>query len=330
MLGSWTRRTALRCSNANRMLQTVRHASSKHTAYEEALALIQKDKQERLKMLDMVEKELARLQKTTHSPAQLAALNALKFDLQVKSELNDPAIRRQFKEGNVDMSRPVFRYMTQKQFEKAPLSQLMERITQMRVVPDLLPLDVAPTVQVNIKLDNDTIVEPGVFIKPEQSLRLPEIDVTNFHTEQRLYTLMLVDPDSPDVANKTYQQRCHWLITNVPLSATESIVKDGETVLDYIPPHPQKGTKYHRYTLIAYEQPNAGKDKVDIKVEGRDAFDVKGLVERHGLQARGVSFFRQVWDETVSQIYSDILNTSEPIYGKPPRTDRYIRRAVYY
>lgn len=36
----------------------------------------------------------------THSPAQLAALNALKFDLQVKSELNDPAIRRQFKEGN--------------------------------------------------------------------------------------------------------------------------------------------------------------------------------------------------------------------------------------
>ena len=25
-------------------------------------------------------------------------------------------------------------------------------------------------------------------------MRLPEIDVTNFHTEQRLYTLMLVDP----------------------------------------------------------------------------------------------------------------------------------------
>lgn len=135
--------------------------------------------------------------------------------------------------------------------------------------------------------------------------------------------------------------------TNVPLSATESIVKDGETVLDYIPPHPQKGTKYHRYTLIAYEQPNSGKDKVDIKVDSRDGFDVKGLVERHGLQARGVSFFRQVWDETVSQIYSDILSkwmddaktsswlislldTSEPIYGKPPRTDRYIRRAVYY
>ena len=94
----------------------------------------------------------------------------------------------------------------------------------------------------------------------------------------------------------------------MPLSATESIVKEGETVLDYIPPHPQKGTKYHRYTLIAYEQPNAGKDKVDIKVQGRDAFDVKGLVERHGLQARGVSFFRQVWDETVSQIYSDILS----------------------
>ncbi|KAI8142440.1 phosphatidylethanolamine-binding protein, partial [Fennellomyces sp. T-0311] len=299
------------------------------TAYEEALNLIQVDKKERLQMLERVDKEIARVKKGT--PAQLSALNALKFDLQVKSELNDPEIQRSFSAGNLDMGRPVYRYMRQRQFEKAPRTQLLQRITQMNVIPDLLPLDLEPTVQVNINLKGEEgAVEPGVFVKPAQTIEIPKVDVTNFHTDKRLYTLALVDPDSPDVANKTYQQHCHWLITNVPLSATESTVAAGDSVLEYVPPHPQKGTKYHRYTLIAYEQPNGGNDKVDIKVESREAFDIKALAQAHGLEPRGVSFFRQVWDETVSSIYNDILHTHEPVYGKPPKPQRYIRRAVYY
>ncbi|KAI9310639.1 phosphatidylethanolamine-binding protein [Dichotomocladium elegans] len=334
MFHSLTRRVASRCNVATRMALPVRHVSTapQRTAYEEALVLIETDKKERLKMLEKVEKEIARVQKS-NSPAQsaqLAALNALKFDLQVKSELNDPEVHRTFARGEVDMGRPVFRYMRQKEFEKAPLKQLMERITQMNVVPDVLPLDVKPTVQVNIHFADGSAIEPGVFTKPEQSIKPPKVDVTNFHTEQRLYTLALVDPDSPDVENKTYQQRCHWLITNVPLSTTQSIVESGETVLEYVPPHPQKGTKYHRYTLIAYEQPNGGKDKVDVKVDKRDGFDIKNLAQSHGLQVRGVSFFRQVWDETVSDIYSDILKMPEPVYGKPPKPQRYIRRATYF
>ena len=118
--------------------------------------------------------------------------------------------------------------------------------------------------------------------------------------------------------------------TNVPLSATSPVVKEGDSVLDYIPPHPQKGTKYHRYTLIAYEQPNEGQTKVDIKVDSRDQFDVKGLAETHGLQVSGATFFRQVWNESVSKIYSEILKEHEPVYGKPPKTQRYIQRTVYY
>lgn len=117
---------------------------------------------------------------------------------------------------------------------------------------------------------------------------------------------------------------------NVPLSATESVVKGGDSVLDYVPPHPQKGTKYHRYTLIAYEQPNEGQDKVNIAVESRDHFDAKALAATHGLKATGATFFRQLWDESVSKIYSEILKQHEPIYGKSPKVDRYIQRTVYY
>lgn len=116
----------------------------------------------------------------------------------------------------------------------------------------------------------------------------------------------------------------------MPLSTTESVVKGGDVVLDYCPPHPEKGTKYHRYTMIAYEQPENGQAKVDIKVQGRDAFDVKALAEQHGLKVTGASFFRQVWDETVSSIYDDILKIPEPFYGKPRKPERYIQRAVYF
>ncbi|KAI8084411.1 phosphatidylethanolamine-binding protein [Gilbertella persicaria] len=332
MLSNLTRRSfqAARCSLRTNVLAT-RQASTKpsaHTAYEEALKLIEQDKKERLNMLERLEKEIARVSNNV-TPAQLKALNALKFDLQVKSELNDPQVQKNFKLGNIDMGKPVYRYMRQKQFEKAPKSKLMERLTQMNVIPELLAPGMDPTVEVNIKLAEGQ-VEPGVFIKPEQSIERPEIEITNFHTEQRLYTLMLVDPDSPDIQNKTYQQHCHWLLTNVSLSATSPVVEGGDSVLDYIPPHPQKGTKYHRYTLIAYEQPNEGQTKVDIKVDSRDHFDVKSLAQAHGLKVTGATFFRQEWDESVSKIYSQILKENEPVYGKPPKVQRYIQRTVYY
>lgn len=84
----------------------------------------------------------------------------------------------------------------------------------------------------------------------------------------------------------------------------------GDVVLDYVPPHPQKGTKYHRYTLIAFEQPNEGQDKVDVKVDGRDGFDVKLLAQSVGLKPTGATFFREEWDDSVSKIYSEVLSKS--------------------
>jgi large subunit ribosomal protein L35 len=81
--------------------------------------LIELDKKERLNMLQRVEKEIARVSKSKQidlvsilplvysffsiiasSPAQLKVLHALKFDLQVKAELNEPEVQKNFKLGN--------------------------------------------------------------------------------------------------------------------------------------------------------------------------------------------------------------------------------------
>lgn len=72
------------------------------------------------------------------------------------------------------MSKPVYRYMRQKQFEKAPKTKLMERLTQMSVIPDILAPDMNPTVEVCINVAEGQ-VEPGVFLKPEQVIYLNKL-----------------------------------------------------------------------------------------------------------------------------------------------------------
>lgn len=65
-------------------------------------------------------------------------------------------------------------------------------------------------------------------------------------------------------------------------------------------------------------------------MEGRSHFDVKNLASTHGLKPIGATFFRQQWDESVSKIYAEVLKQHEPVYGKPPKVERYIQRTVYY
>jgi len=132
----------------------------------------------------------------------------------------------------------------------------------------------------------------------------------------------MIDPDMPDVEQKSFQTKWHWLITNIPLKATKTDISGGETILPYMPPHPPKGTKYHRYSFGIYEQPH-GKIKVNDIEQYKKTQD---FVEKHRLKLRGASFFREVWDKDVSKIYKSILHTREPVYVKQPKFDSYLER----
>lgn len=115
--------------------------------------------------------------------------------------------------------------------------------------------------------------------------------------------------------------------TNVPLSAvqTEVSTDNANEVLPYVPPHPPKGTRYHRYTLLLAEQPNEGRDKVEIQSKdvSRET-TLRDLCSQHKLNVKGLTFFRQVWDKDVSRIYKEILKEDEPVYGKQPKTDELL------
>ena len=86
---------------------------------------------------------------------------------------------------------------------------------------------------------------------------------------------------------------------------------------NYVPPHPQHGTPYHRYTILLLQNPG-GTERVDIDVQKylsqRDAFDVRAFCATYGFDldrnghGGGVFMWREVWNETVSDIYKMTLS----------------------
>lgn len=80
----------------------------------------------------------------------------------------------------------------------------MERLYQMHVVPDLVPA-IHPSLDLRIttgfrpkgihpKAKNPMIVEPGSYLLSKQTSRPPTLYATVYHTDTRLYTLVLIDP----------------------------------------------------------------------------------------------------------------------------------------
>ncbi|KAL8286924.1 hypothetical protein RQP46_003930 [Phenoliferia psychrophenolica] len=260
--------------------------------------------------------------------AKLGQLEQLKQDglapevlerAEVDAWVNDPETRWRAKSRLGDMSKPVYRHLAERAWRKeGDLAVLMQRVTQMSVTPDLLP-SISPLADVRISIAGKTIV-PGVFALPSETREGVEVEVQVFHAEERLYTLLMIDPDVPDEASRSFTTYAHWLIPNIPLSSTlTTLPTSADALLPYIPPHPQQGTPYHRYTLLLLAQNTS--INLDAAAIEREAFSVRRFVNEHALAAEGVSFWRAKWDESVTEIYSDVLGTTEPRFGKPPKRD---------
>lgn len=65
-----------------------------------------------------------------------------------------------------------------------------------------------------------------------------------------LYTLMLLDPDSPSRTDHSSAEVRHWLVINIP----EDAVAEGQALFDFIGSAPSENTGLHRYTFLVYKQ----------------------------------------------------------------------------
>ena len=110
---------------------------------------------------------------------------------------------------------------------------------------------------------------------------------------------------------------------NIPLSATSnSPIAIPHPHTHYIPPHPQQGTPYHRYVVLLLPQASATEPIKLPKVSeaARLGFNFRAFAEEHGFDGSkggGAHMWREVWDETVSKIYRDVLSEYFPCLVLP-------------
>ncbi|TBU38371.1 PEBP-like protein [Dichomitus squalens] len=316
-------------------------------AYDYALRYILRDAQFVRKELEELQAKVQAEEAKPEGERDVAALEQLREKmriLEIQSEVNLPDVRWKARNGMADFSKPIYRHLVEQRWrEEGDLDLLMERIYQMKVVPDLLP-ELHPSFDLRIRYlepppKNNYLrtrvkrklrqVEPGIFLLPEQTRRPPEIYTTLFHTDTRLYTLLMVDLDVPNPDTQSFTTYLHWMQPNIPLSAfTTSPTVPLQAHTPYVPPHPHRNTPYHRYVLLVLPQASAS-EPIDVPVlqeSDRLGFDFRVFAAQYGFDGArggGAHMWREVWDETVSHIYKFTLKQEEPRFGKMPKPDPY-------
>lgn len=107
-----------------------------------------------------------------------------------------------------------------------PKMASLGNLTTDQVVGDVI--DSQPNSEVRVKYPSDVEVMQGNELKPKQVKDLPTFE---FETKpDKLYTIMMVDPDAPSRAEPKLREILHYMVVNVP----GSDVSKGDTLAEYI------------------------------------------------------------------------------------------------
>ena len=206
------------------------------------------------------------------------------------------------------MNKPIYRYLADRKWREYPRKVLVQRITQMNVVPDVIP-NVDPVLDVKIVFDN-RVVQPGEFIESHMSEKPCRLTLQSYERGEKMVTIAVVDSDVPNVETDSFDFRCHFLASNIVISPTEPVVdlatlsSDSQILLPWLAPFAQKGSPYHRLSIIILQQ----KDNIPIDLDvakqkiQRDGFTVRSLMSRHMLSPLSASLFRTQWDDSMAMV----------------------------
>lgn len=113
----------------------------------------------------------------------------------------------------------------------------------------------------------------------------------------KIFTLILTDPDAKSRAKPKWSEMCHWIMTNlttpIPWSLDTLGVKEGE-LIEYLPPSPPPKTGKHRYVFVLLEGETSHltvpKDRPHWGY-GKIRHGVRDWAEENDLEVVGANFF---------------------------------------
>ncbi|XP_049279147.1 protein D3-like isoform X1 [Anopheles funestus] len=115
---------------------------------------------------------------------------------------------------------------------------------------DIVPvlIDRAPDAFAKVVYRAKKLVDAGKELTPAEVRDEPKVEWYADPTE--LYTLVMIDPDSPSRMEPWNREFAHWLVGNIP----GRHVQNGETLFEYIPVFPRSGVGFHRYIFLVFQQ----------------------------------------------------------------------------
>ncbi|KAF8761314.1 PEBP-like protein [Rhizoctonia solani] len=272
--------------------------------YDLALELLEKDSAEKKLLL---EKET--------DPANKARLEIL-------SQINLPEVRWNFAQGKCepktvapefiyqwlpdDLAQPIYRHLLEQKWRQTgPLDLLMERVHQMKVIPDLLAV-FHPTVDLRISFGEETDVTPGVFLPVHSTMAAPSITAQPYHSEERLYTLCA----------RSIYEKLHNLSSCISTQYLTLRNQDANFT------HYSSGD----FRNIHYASPSQNSElSVNMSELPRENFDVRKAYKEYDFAVGGgIHMFRETWDETVGSVYKKFLGQPEPKFGGIPKPEPYL------
>ncbi|OKL57978.1 hypothetical protein UA08_06559 [Talaromyces atroroseus] len=292
-----------------------------YQCFQEARKVLQADRQEKLNDIAREQARVERLRALSDEEAgganvkksKLGAIEKHLENLKVWADINDPVVKKKFEDGQGDMNLPIYRHLADKQWREYRRLIIVQRITQMKVIPDVLP-SCDPIVDVKLYFDGKGI-SPGSFVDSRLSMNTPKLNVQSFEAGQKLVTIAVVNPDIPNVETNGFDSQCHYLAVNVPISPTDTHIDLGKLpetaslLLPWLAPAAQKGSPYHRLSFFVMEQKdNQPLDAAAIKEKGveRQDFRLRALQSKHQLKPIGAALFRTQWDENTDEVMREL------------------------
>lgn len=255
----------------------------------------------------------------------------------VQAQINNPEVQFNFQYNDkvendpkiIDYNQPVYRELKKKHWENYGQMLIMQRLEQLGCIPDTLPtLD--PRAEVSVKFLNHTTinrwVEPGTLLSSNATTYPPSIKVQEFDNvdpETQLYTVLLVNPDVPDISRDSFKTHIHWGLSNVKLSFNDNFISPEKLLnddsitelIDYLPPVPEKNIPKQRFVTWVFRQPSP----ITQQIEERE-FNIRQYVQDHQLEAIGGHVWRSAWDTNVAHV--------RELYGLPEGTIFHKVRAI--
>nr|ANS56353.1 MFT-like protein [Zamia furfuracea] len=144
-----------------------------------------------------------------------------------------------------------------------------------KVIGDVIDMFV-PSVHMSVHYGPKQVTN-GCEIKPSTTVERPNVHVAaGRHSDDKLFTLVMTDPDAPSPSEPNMREWIHWIVTDIP-GATD--VTQGREILAYSCPRPPIGI--HRYAFVLFRQ--QGPLLMMMAPQVRQNFSTREFAAEYGL-----------------------------------------------